>query len=99
MKNKTCKLWVARDKCGNLYAYNSKPERDCDYGIWYSDLYFTIFTELLPDLTWEDEPLEVEFRPAITDLDARAKEYADSVADKEELKEMIISAYKAGYNI
>nr|DAP88751.1 MAG TPA: hypothetical protein [Caudoviricetes sp.] len=92
------KLWVARDKSGNLYAYNSKPERDCDYGIWFSDLYFTIFPALLPDLTWEDEPIEVELRPAITDLDTKAQEYASSVTDNEELREMIINAFKTGYN-
>lgn len=51
-----------------------------------------------PDLTWEDEPIEVELRPAITDLDIKAQEYANKVTDKEEIKELIINAYKAGYN-
>ena len=35
-----------------------------------------------PDLKWEDEPIEVELRPAITNLDANAQEYANSVTDK-----------------
>lgn len=51
-----------------------------------------------PNLTWKDEPIEVELRPAITDLDTKAKEYASSVTDKEEIKKLIINAYKAGYN-
>lgn len=52
-----------------------------------------------PELKWEDEPLEVELRPAITDIEAKANEYANSVTDNEELREMIINAFKAGYNI
>lgn len=52
-----------------------------------------------PELTWEDEPIEIELRPAITDLDAKASEYANSVTDKEEIKELIINAYKAWYNV
>lgn len=58
-----------------------------------------ISKDLFPDLTWEDEPIEVELRPAITDLDAKAKEYANKVTDKEEIKKLIINAFKAGYNI
>lgn len=51
-----------------------------------------------PELEWEDEPIEVELRPAITDLDAKAQEYTNNVTDNEEIKELIINAYKAGYN-
>lgn len=51
-----------------------------------------------PNLTWKDEPIEVELRPAITDLDTKAKEYADSVTDNEELREMIVNAFKAGHD-
>ena len=58
----------------------------------------TILRAFFPDLTWEDEPIEVELRPAITDLDAKAEEYANNVTDNEEIKELIINAYKAGYN-
>lgn len=54
---------------------------------------------MFPDLTWEDEPIEVEIRPTITDLDAKAQEYANSVTDNEEIKKLIINAFKAGYNI
>lgn len=51
-----------------------------------------------PELKWEDEPIEVEIRQVITDLDAKAQEYANNVTDNEEIKELIINAYKAGYN-
>ena len=51
-----------------------------------------------PNITWKDEPIEVELRPAITDLEAKAEEYANNVTDNEEIKELIINAYKAGYN-
>ena len=51
-----------------------------------------------PELKWEDEPLEFELRPLVTDLDAKAQEYANNVTDNEEIKELIINAYKAGYN-
>ena len=92
------KLWVARDKSGELCIYNTKPERDCVRDFWCSDLYFTIFPHLFPYLKWEDEPIEVEIRPTITDIDAKAKEYANSVTDNKQIKELIINAFKAGHN-
>lgn len=98
MANKDYELWVARDKNGELYICNTKPERVCVLELWCSDRCFIIHPSLFPDLTWEDEPIEVELRPAITDLDAKAKEYADKVTDNEKIKELIINAYKAGYN-
>lgn len=51
-----------------------------------------------PNLTWKDEPIEVELRPTTTDLDTKAQEYANIVTDNEEIKKLIINAYKAGYN-
>lgn len=101
MENKTCKLWVAREKRGGLFLYKTKPILDCDFGIWFSDsdCMGTISRAFFPDLTWEDDPIEVEIRQVITDLDAKAQEYANKVTDNEELREMIINAFKAGYNI
>ena len=100
MENKY-KLWVARERSGGLFLYKTKPILDCDFGIWFSDLdcMGTISKNLFPDLTWEDEPIEVELRPTITDLDAKAQEYANNVTDNKELREMIVNAFKAGYNI
>ena len=57
-----------------------------------------ISRNFFPELTWKDEPIEIELRPVIYDLDAKAQEYANIVTDNEEIKELIINAYKAGYN-
>lgn len=100
MENKY-KLWVAREKRGGLFLYKTKPIFDCDFGIWFSDLdcMGTISRAFFPDLTWENEPIEVEFRPAITDLDKMAWEYAKSITDNKEIRRIIAGAFKAGYNI
>ena len=98
MENKY-KLWVARDWGGMLFAYFTKPIRDTVWKEWDSDkVSLSIDDSFFPELKWEDEPLEVELRPVITDLDTKAHEYANNVTDKEEIKELIINAYKAGYN-
>ena len=99
MENKY-KLWVAIDKSGEVFAYISKPKRECYLGFWYSDLNCmgSISRNFFPELTWKDEPIEVELRPAITDIEAKAQEYVNSVTDNEEIRELIINAYKAGYN-
>lgn len=97
MESKEYKLWFARDFEGELFAFYKKPERESRY--WVSDRYIEIDDNLFPNLTWEDEPLEVKLRPAITDLDTKAKEYAYNVTDNEELREIIVNAFKAGYNI
>ena len=61
----TYKLWVARD-CGGLFAYSNKPIRDTVWKEWDSDkVSLRIDVSFFPDLTWEDEPIEVELRPAI----------------------------------
>ena len=99
MENKY-KLWVARDWGGMLYAYFNKPIRDTVLKEWGSDkVSLQIDDSYFPELKWEDEPIEVELRPATTDLDTKAQEYANNVTDNDEIKELIINAYKAGYNI
>lgn len=98
MENKY-KFWVARDWGGMLYAYFNKPIRDTVWKEWNLDkVTLHIDDSFFPELKWEDEPIEVELRPAITDLDAKAQEYANISTDNEEIKELIINAYKAGYN-
>ena len=98
MENKY-KLWVSRDWGGMLYAYFNKPIRDTVWKEWNSDkVSLSIDDSFFPELKWEDEPIEVELRPAITDLDTNAQEYANIVTDNEEIKALIINAYKAGYN-
>ena len=82
-----------------LFAYFNKPIRDTVWKEWESDkVSLSIDDSFFPDLTWEDEPIEVELRPTMTDLDTKAQEYADKVTDNEEIKELIINAFKAGYN-
>ena len=98
MENKY-KLWVARDWGGMLFAYFNKPIRDTVWKEWDSDKASLIIDDsFFPELKWEDEPLEVELRPAITDLDTKANEYANIITDNEEIKELIINAFKEGYN-
>lgn len=65
-------MWVARDKDGELDLYLTKPirfnyqnlpiEDDClNNDFWDTDdEYLTIDTNLYPNLTWEDEPIEVD---------------------------------------
>ena len=97
MENKY-KLWVARDKNGFLFAYEDKPTRCKNQREWLGRFLCSMKNSYFPELKWEDEPIEVELRPAITNLDTKAQEYADKVTDNEEIKELIINAYKAGYN-
>lgn len=100
MEKKTCKLYVARDKSGELFAYDSKPKRECYLGFWYSDLNCvgSISGNFFPELTWEDDPIEVELRPTTTYLDEMARKYANSITDNKEIRRIIVGAFKAGYN-
>lgn len=93
---KKYKLWVARDADGEIAFFKEKPERS-EY-LWEAKWLCCIRSEMFPDIKWKNEPIEVEIRPTITDLDAKAKEYADKVTDNEELREMIVNAFKAGHD-
>lgn len=95
MENKY-KYWVARDADGEIAFFKEKPERS-EY-LWEAKWLCCIRYEMFPDITWENEPIEVEIRPTITDLDTKAQEYANKVTDNEELREMIVTAFKAGYD-
>lgn len=93
------KYWVARDLSGALFLTDNKPKRcTYEYGMWISKGENMMQVDGFPNLTWKDEPIEVELRPAITDLDTKAQEYANNVTDNKEIRELIINAYKAGYN-
>ena len=96
---KKYKLWVARDKNGFLFAYEDKPKRCDNQKEWIWRFLFSMKNSFFPELTWKDEPIEVELRPIITDLEAKTEEYANSVTDNKEIRELIINAFKAGYNI
>ena len=97
MENKY-KFWVARDINGYLFAYEDKPKRCDNQREWVGRFLSPMENSFFPNLTWEDEPIEVELRPAITDIDTKSQEYANSVTDNKELREMIVNAFKAGYN-
>ena len=97
MENKY-KLWVARDKNGFLFAYEGKPARCDNQKEWIGRFFSSMKNSYFPELKWEDEPIEVELRPTITDIEAKAEEYANNVTDNKEIRELIINAFKAGYN-
>lgn len=97
MENKH-EFWVARDKDGNLFAYNDKPKRCDNQKEWLVWFLFSMKNSYFPNLTWKDEPIEVELRPTTTDIDTKAEEYSNNVTDNKEIRELIIKAYKAGYN-
>ena len=98
MENKY-KFWVARDGNGKLYLYNEKPKYYNNLEAWFvGGICSRLGNNFFPNLTWKDKPIEVELRPVITDLDTKAQEYANNATDKEEIKELIINAFKAGYN-
>ena len=59
-------MWVARDKDGELTLYSNKPRR-CEFIGWNheswdsgNDYWIELDSKLFPDLTWDDEPIEVE---------------------------------------
>jgi hypothetical protein len=53
-------VWVARDKgkYGKLFLYGSEPNRDGDL-FDSDDVFFTISTNLFPEVTWENSPRKV----------------------------------------
>lgn len=60
------KLWVARDNNGKLYLYNEKPKYYNDLKVWFSGkMCAKLDNNIFPDLTYEDEPLEVMLTPVM----------------------------------
>lgn len=59
-------MWVARDKDGELNLFITKPQRSdaigYNYENWdsYNEHWISLDSKLFPDLTWDDEPIEVE---------------------------------------
>lgn len=59
-------MWIARDKNGELGLFSHKPHRWWDNKSWdvvptdeFTD-YMALNPNMFPNLTWEDEPIEVE---------------------------------------
>lgn len=52
--------WIARDFDGILCLYKNKPIRDNVASMWIAKAVKSLDSDLFPDLTWDDEPQEVE---------------------------------------
>lgn len=53
--------WVARDDDGQLlYLYGSMPTRGINMWNGHGSLLMPLDAKLYPDLTWGDDPIEVE---------------------------------------
>ena len=51
------KMWIARDKDGELYIYNKKPQRNIDkWGAVSISNFFKIPKTWFPTITWETDP-------------------------------------------
>lgn len=56
----TKSLWIARDKDGELYLYDAKPERrESEWVATDDGDVFDIPSEYFSTLTWKDEPKEI----------------------------------------
>lgn len=64
------KLWIARDKSGNIALYKRKPHMRYDFFrrscLWYYDNsngdYISLPDSYLPEVTFENSPQEVEIK-------------------------------------
>lgn len=56
---KKVKYWVARDRCGLIFAYPYKPRR-CK-SIWHGEWPIMLDDDFMPELTWEDEPEQIDW--------------------------------------
>lgn len=54
------KMYVARDRFGDCFLYENKPE--CIDGVWNPNngRFYHISPRLFPELTHENSPMEVE---------------------------------------
>ena len=48
-------MWIARDDEGSLNLHIDKPSKISVYGHWRSEFHYPIPSNLLPEVTWEDE--------------------------------------------
>lgn len=51
--------YIARDKDGSLFAYVEKPVIDVGGLQWYGKEYKALDSELLKEIKWGDEPVEI----------------------------------------
>ena len=72
-------MWIARDKDGRLFLFTFvKPVRKDEEGSWVKDEHCSelelagsirLDDNLFPQLTWDDEPMEVGLFPISADTD------------------------------
>ena len=55
------KGWVARDKDGQGFVFRSMPFRSSNGKGWVGFYHVVLQQDDFPEVTWEDEPIEVEF--------------------------------------
>jgi hypothetical protein len=57
------KLWIARDKNGELYLYNTRPKKLSRF-FGYNSGYDSMLLDesLFPEVTFENSPQEVELK-------------------------------------
>ena len=61
------KLWIARDECGDLNLYQTEPHQKVSMltgGIYWNNRLksYNIDDRLFPEVTFENSPMEVEFK-------------------------------------
>lgn len=56
-------LWIARDECGELCAFDSKPELNKSNGRFITEnCYYFLDEHLFPEITFENSPKQVELK-------------------------------------
>ena len=57
-------LWIARDQNGDLFLYPIKPDRYVteNYVFFNGDDWWNIDSDLFPEVTFENSPMEVELK-------------------------------------
>lgn len=62
-------IWIARDKDESLYAYQNKPLKMDEEGVWYcriegrlSRFAYRLNPDWFPELMWENSPIELTIK-------------------------------------
>ena len=62
------KLWIARDKCGELWGYTDKPVLDEECGMYSGDFSlehtksYQLHNDWFAEVTFENSPQKVELK-------------------------------------
>ena len=101
MENKV-KIWIARDKSGELFLSSERPNKMENY--WGSEVYTEIFrldSSLFPSVKWEDdEPTEAYITLAEPQEQTTPKQDIDWEQRRYEIaKEMMPVLYRQGVEV